>query len=76
MVGKVYEELCRPSPIPKGGSELVLKVSISIEHEKIIYIEHLKEIITQNYQDPEGQLSFNLSSSIQTEKNFHVICLD
>ena len=71
MVGKVYEERCRPSLIPKGGLEIVLKVSISIEDEKRRYLECLREIITANYHDPEGQESFDLSNSIQTEENFY-----
>ena len=71
MVGKVYEERCRPSPIPKGGLELVIKVSINIKHEKIRYLKRLKKIITSNYQDPEGEESFNVSSFIQTEEKVH-----
>ena len=51
--------------------EIVLIVSIRIEDEKRRYLERLKEIITANYQDPEGQESFDLSNSIQTEENFH-----
>ena len=38
MVGKVYEERCRPSPIAKGRLELVLKVSISIDIIKVLGI--------------------------------------
>ena len=49
--------------------EIVLIVSIRIEDEKRRYLERLKEIITANYQDPEGQESFDLSNS--TEENFH-----
>ena len=51
--------------------EIVLIVSISIEDEKRRYLERLKEIITANYQYSEGQESFDLSNSIQTEENFH-----
>ena len=51
--------------------EIVLIVSIRIEDEKRRYLERLEEIITANYQDPEGQESFDLSNSIQTEENFH-----
>ena len=54
--------------IPKGGLEIVLLVSIHIEDER--YLERLKEIITANYQDPEGQESLDLSNSIQTSKIF------
>ena len=38
-VGEVYEERCRPSLIPKGGLEIVLKVYIRIEDEKRRYFE-------------------------------------
>ena len=51
--------------------EIVLKVSIRIEDENRRYLERLREIITANYQDPEGEELFCLSNSIQTEENFH-----
>ena len=57
--------------MPKGGLEIILIVSIRIEDKKRRYLERLKEIITANYQDAEGQESFDLSNLIQTEENFH-----
>ena len=49
LTGKVFEERCRPSPIPKGGLEIILKVTISINDEKRKYLERLKAIISDNY---------------------------
>ena len=54
--GKVLDEMYYPSPIPKGGLEILLMVQFKIADEKIKYMERLKEIITKNYTSdfPEG----------------------
>ena len=47
VVGRVLDEKCYPSPIPKGGLEILLMVQFKIADEKRKYMELLKEIITQ-----------------------------
>ena len=56
VVGRVLDEKCYPSPIPKGGLEILLMVQFKIADEKRKYMERLKEIITKNYTSdfPEG----------------------
>ena len=56
MVGKVLEEKCYPSPIPKGGLEMLLIAQFKIAYKKRKYLERLKEIIANNYTAdfPEG----------------------
>ena len=49
VVGRVLDEKCYPSPIPKGGLEILLMVQFKIADEKRKYMERLKEIITKNY---------------------------
>ena len=47
VVGRVLDKKCYPSPIPKGGLEILLMVQFKIADEKRKYMELLKEIITQ-----------------------------
>ena len=47
MIGRVLNEKRYPSPIPKGGLEILLMVQFKIADEKRKYMELLKEIITQ-----------------------------
>ena len=56
MVGKVLEEKCYPSPIPKGGLQILLIAQFKIADEKRKFLERLKEIIANNYTAdfPEG----------------------
>ena len=56
MVGRVLDEKCYSSPIPKGGLEILLMVQFKIADEKRKYMERLKEIITKNNISdfPEG----------------------
>ena len=56
MVGRVLDEKCYSSPIPKGGLEILLMVQFKIADEKRKYMECLKEIITKNSTSdfPEG----------------------
>ena len=56
VVGRVLDEKCYPSPIPKGGFEILWMVQFKIADEKRKYTECSKEIITENYTSdfPEG----------------------
>ena len=56
MVGQVLDEKCYPSPIPKGGLEILLMVQFKIVDEKRKYMERLKENISKSYTEdfPEG----------------------
>ena len=56
VIGRVLNEKRYPSPIPKGGLEILLMVQFKIADEKRKYMERLKEIITKNYTSdfPEG----------------------
>ena len=47
VIGRVLNEKRCPSPIPKGGLEILLMVQFKIADEKRKYMELLKEIITQ-----------------------------
>ena len=68
MVGRVLDEKCYPSPIPKGGLEILLMVQFKIADEKRKYMERLKEIITKNYTSdfPEGIKIENHEEYIKT----------
>ena len=46
---KVFKEKYRPSPIPKGGLEIMLSAKLRIGDERRIILEHFKEIIQSNY---------------------------
>ena len=56
VVGKVLEEKCYPSTIPKGGLGILLIAQFKIADVKRKYFECLKEIIANNYTAdfPEG----------------------
>ena len=56
VVGRVLEEKCYPSPIQKGGLEILLMVQFKIADKKKKYMERLIGIITKNYtwDFPEG----------------------
>ena len=43
------EEKFKPSPIPKGGLEIILKATFSITDEKRKILERMKEIVNENY---------------------------
>ena len=70
VTGKVFEERCRPSPIPKGGLEILLQTKISIADGKRKYLDRLKCIISENY-DPSSEtemLSFREGKELEEEK--------
>ena len=48
--GIVINDKYQPSPIPRGGLEILLKVTMKIGDEKRRYLNHLREIIKANYE--------------------------
>ena len=68
VIGRVLNEKRDPSPIPKGGLEILLMVQFKIADEKRKYMERLKEIITKNYTSdfPEGIKIENHEEYIKT----------
>ena len=49
--GKVYESKYRPSPIAKGGLDILLKVTFSISDKDRRFLDRLRDIIAANYGD-------------------------
>ena len=49
VVGYVLDEKYQPSPIPRGGLEIVLSTVFKIADENRRYLERLKNIISENY---------------------------
>ena len=43
----------RPSPIPKGGLDILLQVTFKIQEDKRRYLDILKDLIKQNYEIPK-----------------------
>ena len=68
VVGRLLDENCYPSPIPKGGLEILLMVQFKIADKKRKYMERLKEIFTKNYTSdfPEGIAIENHEEYIKT----------
>ena len=68
VVGRVLDQKCYPSPISKGGFEILLMVQFKTADEKRKYIERLKEIITKNCTSdfPEGIEIENREEYIKT----------
>ena len=60
------------SPIPKGGLEIVLRVTFTIEEDKGRYIKRLQELIQENYEIPQenvtGVLDGNNVESIEEQE--------
>ena len=46
----VEDEGYRPSPIAKGGLEIVLRATFNIEDSKRLFLLRLKELIQKNYE--------------------------
>ena len=46
----VQDEKYRPSPIAKGGLEIVLRATFKIDDSKRSLLYHLKELIEKNYE--------------------------
>ena len=51
ITGVVCEEKYRPSPIPKGGLEIMLDVELKIEDAKRRIFERFQNIIESNYEN-------------------------
>ena len=47
--GVVHNEKYRPSPIPKGGLEIILVATFKIEYTKGQYLTRMKELVEKNY---------------------------
>ena len=54
---KVHDPRYRPSPIPKGGLEIILQATFSISDEKRVYIQRLQELIVGNYDIPQERVT-------------------
>lgn len=54
LEGYVLDEKYQPSPIPRGGLEIVLTAVFKITDEKRRYLERLKNIISENYSEEMG----------------------
>ena len=50
-VGRIFEQKCCPSRIPRGGLQ-ILKLTFSIPHEGLRSLDRLREINQTNYNDP------------------------
>ena len=64
-VGRVLDEKCYPSPIPKGGLAILLMVQFKTADEKRKCMERLKEIITKNYTS-----DFPLGIEIENQEEY------
>ena len=53
LAATVCDENYRPSPIPKGGLEILLQVTFNIQEDKRRYLDRLKDLIKQNYEIPK-----------------------
>ena len=49
LAGKVADEIYRPSPIAKGGLEILLSAEFKISDQKRKYLERMREIVELNY---------------------------
>ena len=52
VTGIVHDPRYRPSPIPNGGLEIILKVTFTIVDEDKRYLERLRTLIAENYETP------------------------
>ena len=50
---ELREGLIPQGPIPKGGLEIILRVTFTIEEDKKRYVDRLKELISNNYETPQ-----------------------
>ena len=53
LAATVFDENFRPSPIPKGGLEILLQVTFKIQEDKRRYLDRLKDLIEMNYEIPK-----------------------
>ena len=54
----------RPSPIPKGGLEISLSVTLKIDNENRRYLQRLIQLINDNY-DPAVPVENNKSANVE-----------
>ena len=67
---RVYSSRYRPSPIPKGGLEIIVKMTFTIVDEKKRYLERLRELIAGNYETPAEALDNEQSQGqVDEERN-------
>ena len=59
--GKVFEEKYGPSPIPKGGLEIILSAKLRIADERRNILERFKEIIQSNYLENAHTNSYQIN---------------
>ena len=69
MSGQVILERYRPSPIPKGGLQIILKAKFIISDEKREFFGCLEEVINKNYCFPEEENMLGAPVAMQEESN-------
>ena len=65
---KVESSRYRRSPIPKGGLEIIVKITFTIEEDKKRYLERLRELIAENYETPVMEEDLNDSCDEHTDE--------
>ena len=58
--GSVFGEKYQPSPILKGGLEIMLEVELKIEGKKRKILERFQDIIENNYQNNESTGDYSI----------------
>ena len=58
--GNAFEEKYQPSPIPKGGLEIMLEVELKIEDKKRKILERFQDIIENNYQNNKNTGDYSI----------------
>ena len=62
--GKLFQEKCRPSPIPKGELEVILSDKLRIADERKNILERFKEIIQSNYLENADTDSYEINDVV------------
>ena len=73
IVAKVHTPRYRRSPIPKGGLEIIVKITFTIDDEKKRYLERLRELIIGNYETPEEEVEMDESQGQEGPEIFEVV---
>ena len=58
---QIFEEKCRPSPLPKGGLEIMLSPEFRIAEERRNILERFKEAIRSNYLENPDTNSYQIN---------------
>ena len=58
---KVFEEKYRPSPVPKGGLEIMLSAELRIAGKRRTILELFKEVIQSNYLENADTNSYQIN---------------